>query len=320
MIRKSTWLAALILSCCTSAWSAWPEKPITIIVPYAAGGLTDAVTRALTEALGRELGQPVVVDNRAGAGGKIGMEQLKRAPKDGYTIGLAVPGTMVTLPLTDPNYGISPLKDFEPITAAVDTFTVLAVSKNVLPSGELKDFIALARSKPGKLNYGTPGAGTSFHFNNVFLANKLGIEAEHVPYKGESAALTDLAGGAIDYMLAGQAAKAFVDSGRIRALAVTSKQRVAAYPNVPTFRELGIDFTTDGWVGYVAPMGVPVAVLDRLNTAFVKAIQSPAVQRSFATMGYEPVGSSRQEFRKIIEGASRRYADILRTGAVKLTP
>ena len=183
-----------------------------------------------------------------------------------------------------------------------------------------EEFIALARSKPGKLNYGTPGAGTSFHFNNVFLANKLGIEAEHVPYKGESAALTDLAGGAIDYMLAGQAAKAFVDSGRIRALAVTSKQRVAAYPNVPTFRELGIDFTTDGWVGYVAPMGVPVAVLDRLNTAFVKAIQSPAVQRSFATMGYEPVGSSRQEFRKIIEGASRRYADILRTGAVKLTP
>ena len=108
MIKKSIWLAALVLSCCTSAWSAWPEKPITIIVPYAAGGLTDAVTRALTEALGRELGQPVVVDNRAGAGGKIGMEQLKRAPKDGYTIGLAVPGTMVTLPLTDPNYGLSP--------------------------------------------------------------------------------------------------------------------------------------------------------------------------------------------------------------------
>ncbi|MEP6587678.1 MAG: tripartite tricarboxylate transporter substrate binding protein [Polaromonas sp.] len=320
MIKKSAWLAALVLSCCTSAWSAWPDKPITIIVPYAAGGLTDAVTRALTDAMGRELGQPVVVDNRAGAGGKIGMEQLKRAPKDGYTIGLAVPATMVTLPLTDPNYGISPLKDFELITVAVDTFTVLAVSKNALPSGDLKDFIAMARSKPGKLNYGTPGAGTSFHFNNVFMASKLGIDAVHVPYKGESAALTDLAGGAIDYMLAGQGAKVFVDSGRIRALAVSSKRRVSAYPDVPTFKELGIDFTTDGWVGYVAPAGVPAVVVDRLNSAFVKAIRSPEVQRSFASMGYEPVGSSRQEFRSIVEGASRRYADILRTGAVKLTP
>ncbi len=223
MIKKSAWLAALVLTCCTSAWSAWSEEPIAIIVPYAAGGLTDAVTRSLTDAMGGELWQPVVVDNLAGAGGKIGMEQLKRAPKDRYTSEIAVPATMATQSLINPNFGI-------------DSFNV------------------------------------------------------------------------------------FVDSGRSRALAVSSKRRVAAYLNVPTFRELGINFTTDGWVGYVAPLGVPAPALDRPNSAFVKAIQSPAVQRSFASMGYEPVGSSPQEFRSVVEGVSRRHVDILRIGALKLTP
>lgn len=318
MFKKIGVAAALALGIGGQAVAAWPEKPITLIVPYAPGGLTDTVTRVLGEGLTTELQQPVVIENRPGAGGKIGMEQIMRAPADGYVIGLAVAGTMVTLPLTDPNYGLDPLKDFEPITMAVSTFNVLAVSPKTLPTGGLNEFIALAKSKPGAFNYGTPGIGTSFHFNNVLLTQLVGMDAMHIAYKGESNALVDLAGGAIDYMLAGQGAKAYVDSGKVRALAVTSNKRVQAYPDVPTFKELGIDFTTSGWVGYVAPAGVPEDVLERLNAAFVKVINQPKQQAAFEAMGYEPVGNSRAEFRKLIEDDLERYGKLIRSGAVQL--
>lgn len=318
MLARYSVAAVLALAAGTPAVAAWPEKPIALIVPYAPGGLTDSVTRVLAEGLTRELKQPVVIENRPGAGGKIGMEQIKRAPADGYVIGLAVAGTMVTLPLTDPNYGLDPLKDFEPITLAVNTFNVLAVAPSTLPSGGLKEFIALAKSKPGQLNYGTPGVGTSFHFNNVLMAQLLGIDTMHVAYKGESNALIDVAGGAIDYMLAGQGAKSYADSGKVRPIAVTSNHRVQAYPDVPTFKELGIDFTTSGWVGYIAPAGVPPAVLDQLNAAFVKVIKDPKSQAAFEAMGYEPAGSTRAEFRKLIEDDLARYGSLITSGAVKL--
>lgn len=318
MFAKYGLVAALALGVCAPAAAAWPEKPITLVVPYAPGGLTDSVTRVLAEGLTRELQQPVVIENRPGAGGKIGMEQVKRAPADGYVIGLAVAGTMVTLPLTDPNYGMDPLKDFEPITLAVNTFNVLAVAPSTLPTGGLKEFIALAKSRPGELNYGTPGVGTSFHFNNVLLSQILGIDTVHIAYKGESNALIDVAGGAIDYMLAGQGAKSYVESNKVRALAVTSNNRVQAYPDIPTFKELGIDFTTSGWVGYIAPAGVPADVLDRLNTAFVNVINEPKSQEAFKGMGYEPAGTSRAEFRKLIEDDLAKYGKLITSGAVKL--
>lgn len=319
MIKTVLLATAAALAWAAPAHAAWPDKPITLIVPYSAGGLTDTVTRVLSEELGRELGQPIVIENRPGAGGKIGLEQLKRAPKDGYTIALAVPATMVLLPLTEPNYKLEPLKDFEPITVAVDTFTVLVAHSSVAPTGSLKEFVAYAKANPGKLNYGTPGPGTSFHFNNVVLAQKLGIETTHVPYKGEAPALNDLAGGAIQYMLGTQSAKAYVDGGRIKALAVAASQRVASFPGVPTLKELGVDFKTDGWVGYVAPAGVSGDVLDRLNQAFVKALKVPKVQELFAGMGYIPVGNSRSEFRTLIGKSSQHYDELLKSGAVKLS-
>lgn len=318
MFVRYSLVTALALGVCAPAMAAWPQKPITLVVPYAPGGLTDSVTRVLADGLTRELKQPVVIENRPGAGGKIGMEQVKRAPADGYVIGLAVAGTMVTLPLTDPNYGLDPLTDFEPITLAVNTFNVLAVAPSTLPTGGLQEFIDLAKSRPGELNYGTPGIGTSFHFNNVLMAQMLGIDTMHIAYKGESNALIDVAGGAIDYMLAGQGAKSYVESDKVRALAVTSNSRVQAYPDVPTFKELGIDFTTSGWVGYVAPAGVPENILERLNTAFVNVIQEPKAQESFKAMGYEPAGTSRAEFRKLIEDDLARYGQLIHSGAVKL--
>lgn len=300
--------------------AAWPDKPVLVIVPYPAGGFTDVVTRVLTEEVGRQLGQPLIVENRAGASGKIGLEQVRRAPKDGYTIGLVVQGPMTILPLTDPNYGIVPLRDFEPITMAVDTFNVLVVSKKLYPNGGLQDFVAKLKAAPGNMTFGSAGTGTSLHFNSVLLNEKLGINSIHVPYKGEAPALNDVAAGLVDYMLASQGARAYVDAGRLRPLAVAASHRIAPYPDVPTFKELGIDFRTDGWIGYVVPAGVPAPVIGRLREAFIKALNVVQIRERLEAMGFEPVGSTGAEFRRAIEETSKRYSELLRSGKVTLTP
>lgn len=317
---KQILLAAALSMGATLQAAAWPDKPVTVVVPYPAGGFTDSVTRVLAAEVGRQLGQPLVIENRPGASGKIGLDQVRRAPKDGQTIGLVVQGPMAILPLTDPNFGIVPLKDFELITMAVDTFNVLVVNTRSFPAGGLKDFIAALKAKPGKTNYATAGPGTSFHFNTVILNEKLGVDAVHVPYKGEAPALNDVAGGSVEFMLASQGAKAYVEARRLRALAVAANQRIAPYPDVPTFKELGIDFTTDGWIGYVAPAGTPAPVIESLRSAFVKAVRAPDVRSSLEAMGFEPVGSTGAEFRRVIEQTSRRYAEMLRSGKVVLTP
>ena len=312
------WLAVAALAAVGSASAAWPEKPITLIVPFPAGGLADAVSRSLSEEISRILGQPLIIDSRPGANGRIGLELLTRAPKDGYTIAVTVPGLMIFQPLTEKTYKFDPLKDFEPITIAVDTYNVLVTHPSVSPTGDLREFVAKAKAQPGKMNYGTPGSGSSFHFNSVVLTDKLGIKATHVSYRGEAPALIDLAGGSIEFMLAGQSARPYIQDGKIKPIAVTSRQRVAILPNVPTFAELGVDFRTDGWVGYVAPAGVPKEVLDRLSDAFRTAIKVPKVREQIATMGYEPVGNSREEFRSLIKDRLEHYRGLIQSGKVKL--
>lgn len=297
--------------------SQWPERPIRLIVPYPAGGLTDIVSRIVSDEVGKALGTAVVVDNRPGAGGQIGLQALLQAPRDGYTVALVVPATMVTLPLTNPNYKIRPLEQFEPITIAVDTFMTLVVDRK-LGLNTVQQFAEYARKNPGKLNYGTPGAGTSFHFNNVILAQKLGIKAQHVPYAGEVQMLNDIAGGQLQYALVSNAGKTFVENGQVTALAVTSSQRVSSLPDVPTFRESGIDFTSDGWVGYAAAKGTPAPILAKLNAAFVQALKTPAVSSKLAEMGYQVVANQPAQFRQIVQDSTRRYGELLKSGAVKI--
>jgi len=224
---------------------------------------------------------------------------------------------MVTLPLTNPNYKIRPLEQFEPITIAVDTFMTLVVDRK-LGLNTVQQFAEYARKNPGKLNYGTPGAGTSFHFNNVILAQKLGIKAQHVPYAGEVQMLNDIAGGQLQYALVSNAGKTFVENGQVTALAVTSSQRVSSLPDVPTFRESGIDFTSDGWVGYAAAKGTPAPILAKLNAAFVQALKTPAVSSKLAEMGYQVVANQPEQFRQIVQDSTRRYGELLKSGAVKI--
>ncbi|ODS65760.1 MAG: hypothetical protein ABS43_31375 [Bordetella sp. SCN 67-23] len=309
--------SASILFASAAAAQPWPQRPVRLIVPYPVGGLTDNISRTLGDEVARLLGQNVIIENRAGAGGKIGLDLLKQSPADGYTIGLAVTANMVTLPLTNPNFGIDPARDFEPITLAVRTHQVLVVSEQ-LKVRTLKDFVAYAKQHPDRLSYGTPGAGTSFHFNIVRMEQKLGIRGLHIPYKGEGPVLADLASGQIQFTLTSNPSSGLIASGKIVPLAVASKSRIAPFPDLPTFAELGVDFASDGWVGYVAPKGVPEAILDRLNAAFVQAVQSPKVQQTLRTMGYTPDGSSRKEFAKVIADNTATYSELLRSGAVKL--
>ncbi|TYK69186.1 tripartite tricarboxylate transporter substrate binding protein [Comamonas sp. Z3] len=313
-------LCAAALSLCTALPALagpWPERPIRLIVPYPAGGLTDIVSRIVGDELGKALATSVVVDNRPGAGGQIGLQALLQAPRDGYTVALVVPATMVTLPLTNANYKIRPLEQLDLITIAVDTFLTLVADRK-LGVSTVQQFAEYARKNPGRLNYGTPGAGTSFHFNNVILAQKLGINTQHVPYAGEVQMLNDIAGGQLQYALVSNAGKTFVESGQVTALAVTSSQRVRSMPGVPTFKESGIDFISDGWVGYAAAKGTPQPVRARLHAAFVQALRAPAVSSKLAEMGYQVVANQPDQFRQIVHESSKRYSELLTTGAVKL--
>jgi tripartite-type tricarboxylate transporter receptor subunit TctC len=311
-------LLALLAGLSVSAAQAqWPDRPIRLVVPYPAGGLTDIVTRVLSDEVGRNLGTTVVVENKAGAGGQIGLDAVLRAPADGYTLALVVPATMITLPLTNPNFKIRPLEQFAPITIAVDTFLSLVVDPKLGPKN-LAEFVDHAKKNPGKMNYGTPGVGTSFHFNNVMMARKLGIDTVHVPYQGEVKILTDVAGGLLQFALVTNTAKPFIDSGKVRPIAVSSAKRVVSLPDVPTFKEAGSDFTSDGWVGYAAAAGTPKPILDKLHVAFVKALQAPAVRDRLADMGYLVSGNSPEEFAAIVREATQRYSDVLQSGQIKL--
>lgn len=309
----------VVLACLSLGATAgeWPERNIKLVVPYPAGGLTDIVSRLVGDEVGKILGTSLTIDNKAGAGGQIGLQSVLQAPKDGYTVALVVPATMVTLPLTNPDYKIKPLQDFEPITIAIDTFLTLVVSNN-LGVKTVGDFVALAKKQPGILNYGIPGTGTSFHFNNAIMSQKLGIDTRYAPYKGEVQILGDIAGGVLHYALVSNAGKTFVDSGQVTALAVTAEKRVKSMPQLPTFKELGYDFMSEGWVGYAVAKGTPKSIVDKLNMAFVKALNTHVIKQKLLDMGYRVVASTPEKFAAEVRDDTKKYSDLLRSGVVKI--
>lgn len=296
---------------------AWPTRDVRIIVPYPPGGLTDTVTRVIAEQLAKDLDRSVVVENKPGANGQIGLNEVLNAPKDGHTIGLVVPATMITLPLTNPNYKIKPLEQLEPLAVAVDTFLTLVVDPN-MGVKSIQEFVDYAKASPNNLMYGVPGVGSSFHFNNVMMAKKLDIAVTSVPYTGESPILIDVAGGHLNFALVSNAGKTYIEGGKVTPLAVTAKQRVSSLPDIPTFMEMGVDFASDGWVGYAAAVGTPEPLLDKVSQALAKAVKSDDVTERLRNMGYTVVGSSRAEFREIIETRGKTYSDVIKSGDIVL--
>lgn len=279
-------LAALTL--CTLALPALAQGPITLIVGWPAGGPSDNVARLAATRMSEALGQPITIDNRAGAGGNLGSDAAARARPDGNTIMLA---TVASHGLNSALYAKlnhDPLKDFAPIGMITTSPSVLLVPV-ASPLRSVNDLLEAARARPGQLNYGSGGVGSSQHLAGASFKQLTGVDVTHIPYKGTAPAMTDLMAGRVDFVLT-TGAIPFIRSGKLRALAVASRQRLPALPDVPTFEEAGVKgFYTDSWYGLVAPAGTPRAALERLNGALATALRNPEVQKQFIDQGSLPV-------------------------------
>jgi tripartite-type tricarboxylate transporter receptor subunit TctC len=313
-------LACTILSAMVPAFAQakFPEKTITLIVPFVAGGSTDLTARLIARYAGQELGQTVIVENRGGAGGSLGMAQVARAKPDGYTIGMATVSTHGSNPAVYPNLPYDPIKDFTPITNVAAVPSVFSVHPSV-PAKTMQEFIALARAEPGKYTFASPGHGSLGHVNIENFMMQAKIKLLHVPYKGASQALNDASTGQVNAVTDNLSSSlSFINSGKLRPLAVLSSARAPELPNVPTYGELGIDMKEAGWFGIVAPAGTPPEIVRRLNQAIHKAIQVPDFKQKLTEMGGTPVPTTPEQFQAQIKQALGRYAEVVKKANIKL--
>jgi len=276
---------------------SYPNKPIRLIVPFAAGGTTDIVGRAVSDALGRELGQPVVVENRGGGGGAIGADALAKSAPDGYTLGIATVSTMATNPATNAKNPYDPLKDFAPITNLVNVPNVLTVNPKV-PAKNLKEFIALLKANPGKYSYASAGKGSISHLDGELFKFITKSDMVHIPYRGSGPALNDTLAGQVNAQFDNlPSSMPHIQAGKLRALAVAAPKRVEGLPDVPTFAEAGMkDMNNMAWYGLVAPAGTPAAIITRVHDAAVKALQDPNVKRRLADSGAYTDGNTPAQY------------------------
>lgn len=283
-------IVTLLLAFSASAHAAWPDKPIRLIVPFPPGGPNDVVARLVAEPLAQALGQPVVIDNRAGAGGTIGSDAGAKAPPDGYTLTLGSTSSHSLPTLLGQKIGYSPTTSFAPVGLIGRTPTVLLASPRV-GAGNYADFIAKARTQPGRLNYGSSGNGTLNHLVMETFKAQTGTFIVHIPYRGTGQAMADLMAGQIDLMFdAAITAVPQVKAGKLQALAVSGGRRLPELPQVPTFDELGLkDFQGNLWIGLLAPAGTPAPVLQRLNDELQTVLKKPEVRTRMATLGFEPL-------------------------------
>jgi tripartite-type tricarboxylate transporter receptor subunit TctC len=311
--------AALALASSLCLAQEYPVKPIKLIVPFAPGGVTDNSARVIAEALGARLGQPVVVENRAGASGNIGTSQVAQSAPDGYTLVLGFDGTMVINPHVFANLPFNTLRDFAPVTKLGDA-ALLLVSHPSLPVKNLAELLAYARTHPAPLPYGTSGTGGTPHLAGELLKQRTGIALEHIPYKGGGQAMTDVLGGQIPLVFTAIAsAQQHVKSGKVVALGVPSLKRSAALPDVPTFIESGIpDFEATSWVGVFAPAKTPRAIVDKLQREIALALQDPKVRERYAVLGIEPVGNTPEQFTAQIKSDLARWGEVVKAANIKV--
>ena len=284
-----------------TAQKDYPNHPIRMVVPYVAGGPMDFIGRTLNQKMAPSLGQNFVIDNRAGAGGAIGTGVVAKAAPDGYTL-LNTSSSHASLPVVSPGLSYDPVKDFTPITLVANSVGfVVAVGPSV-KANTLQEFIADAKARPEKLNYGSGGVGNVMQFAAEFFNTSAGTKINHVPYKGVGEAITDLMAGRIDVCIGSATALLpLVKSGKLRALAITGKTRWAMMPDVPTVDEAGVKgFVYTPWYGLWYPAGTPTEYVTRMRQEVVKALEDPEVKRSFAEQGYVTVGSTPAEFAKVI--------------------
>lgn len=303
----------------TSAFpQVFPAKPIRLIVTGAAGSVSDIRARWVSERLNAALGRSIVVDNRSGAGGNIGMEVAAKSPKDGYTLVIVHQGTLALNPHIYARLGYDPIADFVPITRFVVSPLLLAVHPG-MPAKTTGELIELVKKKPGQFNYGSPGIGTPPHLAAELFKRMARIDVTHVPYKGGAAALLDLVGGRVTYTFDGLALQApHVKTGKIRALAVTSMKRVANLPEVPTVAESGLpQYEYLSWMGLAAPAGTPREIVAQLNTVMAKILKTPEARDWFAEQGGEPIADTPENFAAFIKHEHARWGPIIRDAGIR---
>ena len=297
----------------------YPSKPIRLIVPFPPGGTTDIVGRLVADKLGAELGQPIVVENRAGAGGSIGSGAIASAPADGYTLGIATVSTHGINPAIYKNLSFDAEKDFAPITNLAAVPNVMSTHPSV-PAQDIKAFIELAKKDPGKITYASAGNGSVSHMMGELFKMASGTDLLHVPYRGVGPALNDTLAGQVNVLFDNlPSSLPQIQAGKLRALAVAAPKRVAALPDVPTFAEAGLAEVNDSsWFGLVAPAAIPPAVLEKVHKAALAVLADPAVKERLAQLGAAPVGNSPEDYARQISETIARNATIARQANIRI--
>ena len=319
-VKHSVWLAAA-LSLASSAAVAqdYPTRPITLVVPYAAGGGNDVMARIVAEKMSKSLGQQIVIENKGGAGGSIATRQVAKSPPDGYTLGLGGTGTLAINPTLYPNVGYDPRRDFAPVGLIATSALVVLVHPSV-QANSIGELIALAKREPGKLNYASAGSGSGIHLGTELLAHMAGINLTHIPYKGSSPALADLLGGHVAiYLSSLPAAVALVKDGRVRALAVTGPKRSPIFPDLPTVAEAALPgYEAVLHYGIVAPAGTPQPVIGRLSAALSGALAEEDVRERIARDGAEVMSMTPAEYAADIDREETKWSAIVKLSGAKV--
>jgi tripartite-type tricarboxylate transporter receptor subunit TctC len=311
-------LATLLLVSFSAGAQPYPNRPIKFIVPFAPGGNLDFVARTIQPKLSEVLGQPVVIENRGGAGGIVGAEYAARQPADGYTIFLGNTGTLGIYPAVYPKLSYDPVKDFAGV-GLTSTNAVLAVLHPSVPANSLREFIAYAKANPGKIAAGVAGSGSLLHFATELLKVQAGIDILVVPYKGSAAAVTDLLGGQVQLLIdAPPVTMTNVKAGKLRAIAVTGKTRLAALPDVPTFEEAGVPIDASGWQGVAVPTGTPREAILKLSDAVAKAVAQPDVRDKFASQGLDAASSTPDQMTAHIRSEVEKWIRVAKTANIKI--
>ncbi len=320
-IKMFKLIAATLTLCATSLTAAqqYPIKPIRCVVPYPPGGPTDIIGRAIAQKLSESLGQPVIIDNRGGAAGTIGSEQVARSPADGYTLLWGTPGTHGIAPSIYPKLGYDPVKDFAPVTLIALGTNLMVVHPSV-PARSVQEFVTLAKSRPGKLNFGSAGSGATSHMAGEMLKVMAGIDMLHVPFKGAAPAIVALMGGEVDMaILDAPALLPQIRSGKLRVLAVASERRSRVLPQVPTLVESGLPgYHASSWHALFAPAGTPRDVISRLHSEITHIVKLPEITERLAAQGVEPVANTPEQLASFIKAEITRWARVVKASRAKI--
>ena len=317
-LRALLCFAALCAATATLA-QPFPNRPVKFIVPFPPGGNLDFIARVIQPKFAEFLGQPLVIENRGGAGGIVGAEYAAKQPNDGYTIFLGNTGTMGIYPVVYPKLPYDALKDFDAV-GITSTNAVLATIHPSVPANTLAEFIAYAKANPGKVAAAVAGSGSLLHFATEMLKSRTAIDMLVVPYKGSGPAVTDLLGGQVQLLIdAPPVAMQYVKAGRVKAIAVSGKKRLATLPDTPTFEEAGLkDFDASGWQGVLVPAGTPSAAIAKLNEALMKTLALPEVRERFATQGLDAATSTPAEFGAHIRAEIEKWGKVAKTANIKV--